>query len=252
MAVEVNERIAERRREVRDQRRRRRLRRTVTVASLLVLAAIAVAVERSPLVALSEVRVEGSVRMDPDEIRAAADLPLGTSTVRLRLGAAEARVEALPAVATAQARRLDPLTVLIEITERVPVLVASNGTRSVLLDADGVSLASGDQPGLPRITVPVGGDLPGPGEQASAVPAVANAHAAFHGLSGPLRAEVVTLEAAGSGELDLLLASGVRVRFGRAERLEEKSRALGAVLEEAGEGVTVIDVRAPRTPVVVR
>jgi hypothetical protein len=41
------------------------------------------------------------------------------------------------------------------------------------------------------------------------------------------------------------------VRFGRAELLEEKVRAMGAILDDvAGSEVTVIDVRVPAFPVV--
>jgi hypothetical protein len=42
------------------------------------------------------------------------------------------------------------------------------------------------------------------------------------------------------------------VRFGRAERVDEKVRALGAILGDVGDSpVTVIDVRAPSAPVVI-
>lgn len=247
----VDERIAARRAEVREDRRRRRLRRTVLVAVLLVLGVVAVLVERSSLVALAEVRVDGTDRLAPERVRTAADLELGTSTLRLPLDRARERVEELPLVDTADVRRLDPLTVLIDVTERVPTVVVVHGARAVLVDDEGVVVAEGREPGLPVIEVP-GTALPELGESVRQVPAAANAHAALAALPGPVRSLVATYVAGGPDELELHLVDGTRVQFGRAERVDEKARALGAVLEDLqGRTVEEIDVRAPGRPVVV-
>lgn len=246
----VDERIAARRAEVREDRRRRRLRRTILVASLLAVLAVAFVVERSSLVALAEVRVAGTERLDPRTVRRAADLELGTSTLRLPLGSARARVEALPLVDSADVRRLDPLTVLVEVTEREPAAVVRRGRQSVLVDREGVVVADGAEPGLPVIRL-VRGELPEPGDDIAASPAAANAHAALSALPGPVRSLVATYVARGPDELELRLASGTKVRFGRADRVAEKARALGAVLEDLeGRQVATIDVRAPSRPVV--
>jgi cell division protein FtsQ len=246
----IDERIAERRRQIRGERRQGRLRRTLLIVALLVLAVVLVLVERSALVGLEEIQVTGTERLAREEVLAAADLELGTSTLRLGLGAVEERVEDLALVREATARRLDPLTVRIEVTERQPVLVLRAGGPAILLDRDGVLLAEGRLEGLPEIRA--AGPPPALGEQVSDDPAIANAHAAWRALSGPLRAEVVRYDAEGPDELTLRLRSGVEVRFGRAERVDEKVRALGAVLEDVAEAeVAVIDVRAPRAPVVV-
>jgi cell division protein FtsQ len=248
--VKVDERIAERRRQVRDERRRSRLRRTVTVAVLLTLLGLAVAVERSSLVALAEIRVEGTARLRPDTVVDAADLPLGTSTLRLRLGAAEQRVEALPLVAEATVRRLDPLTVLVSVQERQPVAVVTGGEAAALVDDDGIVIATGSESGL--VVIDLGAIRPPtPGAHVTAVPPLANAHAAMQLLPGPLRTEIVRYDAVAGDDVQIVLADGTRVRLGRAERIDEKARALGAVLEDLdGRAVTLIDVRAPSRPVV--
>ncbi len=246
----VDERIAARRAEVRDQRRRRRLRRTILVATLLVLAVVAVLVERSSLVALEEVQVSGTQRLEPGAVRRAADLPLGTSTLRLPLDAARERVEALPLVRSADVSRLDPLTVMIAVTEREPIAVVRRGDAAVLVDRDGVVVARGREPGLPVIRLATG-SLPSPGATLEEAPAAANAHAALSELPGPVRSLVATYVARADDELDLRLATGTIVRFGRAERVAEKARALGAVIEDLdGREVSAIDVRAPSHPVV--
>lgn len=250
----IDERIAERRAAVRDDQRRGRLRRTRRWVLLALLLAGVVALERSPLVGLEEVEIVGTQRLAASQVRDAAELELGTSTLRLRLQAVTERVEALPLVRRATARRTDPLSVRIEVTERVPVLVVSGDGTSRYLDREGIvidDLGPNERPSsLPVIALPDA--PPAVGERVAADRALANAHAVWSGLSGSLRAQVAVYRAAGPDELTLELASGIEVRFGRAERTDEKVRALGAVLDDIGDTpVGSIDVRAPQAPVVI-
>jgi cell division protein FtsQ len=246
----IDDRIAERRRQIRGERRRFRLRRTIVFVCLLALVVALVLIERSALVGLEEVEVTGTMRLDPADVLEAADLALGTSTLRLRLGAVEERVEDLALVREATARRLDPLTVRIEVTERQPALNVRAGDERTLVDRDGVVLGTGQVEGLPEIRLPH--PAPEPGEEVDVDPTLANAHRTWRTISGPLRAEIVRYDATGPDELTLRLGSGVEVRFGRAERVDEKVRALGSVLDDVAEAeIAVIDVRAPSAPVIV-
>ncbi len=248
--MSVDDRIAERRAEVRRENRARRLRRTVTAVILLALLVGVILVERSSLVALAEIQVDGTRRLEPAVVLDAAGLELGTSTVRLGLEDARQRVEALPLVARAEVTRVGPITVLIEIVERVPALVGELGGKMVLVDVDGVVVATGTDEALTVVALR-SGRLPALGVQLDDTTALGAAHLVWQGLSGALRAEVDSIEARSAEDVDLLLASGTRVRMGRADLLAEKVRSLGALLEElAGEPVRVIDVRAPRNPVV--
>ncbi len=247
----IDARIAARRHEVRKERQHRRLRRTLLVLAVIALGVVGYVVEHSPLVALAEIRVEGTHRLDPATVEEASGLVLGTSTLRLPLGDAVHRVEALPLVASASAHRVDPLTVQIDVTERQPVVLAVAGGQHRLVDADGVVLSDAVEAGLPQIVLTHQTRLPAPGAKVDTDPALANAHRAFRQLPGPLRATIVRYEANGPDDLDLILDSGVRVRFGRATRVAEKARSLGAVLEDVGgTPIHVVDVRAPMNPVV--
>jgi cell division protein FtsQ len=246
----IDDRIAERRKGVREERRRGRLRRTLVVVLAVVVVVALVVVERSALVGLEEIHVAGVERLDEQEVREATGLELGTSTLRLRLGRVEERVAELPAVREVDARRLDPLTVLVEVVERRPSLVVQGDGERVLLDREGVVLDTGGQAGLPRVVL--GDAPPAPGESADDDPALANAVRAWQGLSGPLRAQVDRYLADGPEDLVLRLESGVDVRIGRADRLDEKVRAMGVILEDIGEAdISEIDVRAPSAPFVV-
>jgi cell division septal protein FtsQ len=246
----IDERIAQRRAGVRDADRRRRLRRTVRIAAVLVVLATLVGLERSSLVALEEVTVLGLDRLDAATVLDVAALPIGSSVARARLGAVEDRIERLPLVRSVTARRTGPRQVRIEVIERLPVLVVEGNGAERLVDRDGVVIAEGRLEGLPVVVLRTA--PPGVGAVVSASPTLANAHLAWRGLSGPLRATVERYLADGPDDLTLVLRSGIEVRFGRAERVDEKVRALGAVLADIGDTpVGVIDVRAPGAPVIV-
>jgi len=246
----IDERIARRRRAVRAEQRRRRLRRTLAALVGLVVVALLVVAERSSLVALERVEVVGVDRLDQDAVRDAADLALGSSTMRLGLGAATERVVDLTLVRRATIDRTGPRSVRIEVEERRPVLTVRGAGTEVLVDRDGWVIDGGSVDGVPIVTLRR--RPPDVGSPVAEDPALANAFVAWRGLSGPLRARVVGLDAVSDAELTLRLDTGERVRFGRAERLDEKARALGAILEDLGDvRVATIDVRTPTAPVVV-
>lgn len=246
----MDARIEQRRRDIRTELRRRRWRRAAIVLLVLIVLAALVALERSPLVAIEQVEVLGTERLEVREVLDRAAVELGSSTVRLRPAEVEARIEAMPLVRGVTVRRLDPLTVQIDVVERTPQLRVQGRDTTVLLDRDGVVIDEAAGEDLP--VVQIHDAAPELGSRAGAYPTVANAHAVWQGLSGPLRASVARYDASGPDELTLWLTSGVEVDFGRAERLDEKVRALGAVLEDVGTTpVQRVDVRAPRAPVVV-
>ncbi|MFN2557744.1 MAG: cell division protein FtsQ/DivIB [Nitriliruptorales bacterium] len=246
----MDTRIEERRNEAKRERASARRRRVPYLAAVLVLLALAVWLEQSPLLALNEVEVVGTRRLSPDAVREAAALPLGTSTLRLRLGPARQRVEELPLVYSATVRRADPLSVRITVVERSPLLVLAARGGLALVDAEGIVVAPGREDGLPVLatSAPM---PPSPGSSIWELPDAANAFAVASALPGPLRADVERYEARGRNDVVLVLGSGVRARFGRAERVSEKSRALGALLTELGAASSraFVDVRVPSNPV---
>lgn len=249
-AAPVNERIAARRRQVRARRRRARLRRTVLVVLLAGLVAGAVAIERSELVALASVRVEGNERLPTDLVVELTGLELGTSVLRLPLGRAEGALEEHPLVHDAVVERDGVLGVVVRVTERQPVLAAVDDRgRRVLVGPAGRVLTTGGAPGVLTVTVP--GPVPAPGERLGGTPALRAAHAVVVGLPGPLAALVAEVRADARDAVELVLESGTVVRWGDDDRGDEKARALGAVLEDLGDQqVAVVDVRAPAAPTV--
>lgn len=223
----------------------------MTLLAIALVIGMLVALERSSLVALERVEVRGVQALTEQDVIEAADLDLGTSTVRLRLGAAEEAVESLPRVASATVQRQDPITVVIDVVERRPARIVVSGARRFLIDDTGrvIALAAGES--LP--TIDMVDETPiGVGMSADDIPALAAAVAVLEELPGPVRVRVARVDASSGGGVVLLLDDGVLVRVGDRSRVPEKARALAAVLEDlAGREVAVIDVRAPSAPVVV-
>lgn len=233
---------------------------------MVFVAVAAVAVARSPLFAIAEVRVAGVVGQQVDEVRHAAALRPGHNLLTADLRAAEDRVARLPWVRTAEARRVPPSTVQIRATPREPVAVVRLPGAAWLVDADGVVVAGGSREGLVEIRAP-NSVLPGVGVEVRDA-ALRNAIAARNQLPDGLRAAVVRYEAPTERGLRLHLDNGVVVRFGSAEHVAAKARSLVLLLEQARVqaerhganpqedaaedlGVGEIDVRAPDNPVLV-
>ena len=243
-------RIAARRRVVREERRRRRLRRTLVGAAVLALLAALVVVERSSVVALDTVEVVGLDRVEEADVLAALDLDAGTSIARLRLDDARDRVMALAPVRDADVSRSGLRSVRVTVEERAAVLVVRGGGVQRLLDREGVVIATGADPTLAEVRV--ASAPPAVGGRAEDRPALGDALLLWRGLSGPVRAAVLRIDALAQDDLALVLSDGTRVRIGRVDRLDEKVRALGAILEDLGTvPAAVIDVRSPTAPVIV-
>ncbi|MDX1509944.1 MAG: FtsQ-type POTRA domain-containing protein [Nitriliruptorales bacterium] len=241
-------RIRERRADVRRQQRRRRLRRTMALTALAAVLALIWAVERSSLVALDHVRVEGNAQVSSEDILTAAQLAEGTSTLRLDLDGADERITALPGIASAIVERVDAVTVRIVVVERVAELRLQTPTQEWLVDGEGVVFAAGNGPrSMPVVLLEHEVSLGDTAAEAG----LADVMAVHAGLSGPLRARVTAYRIERSGEVALLLEGNLVAVLGDAADLDEKIRAVGAILAEIeGTAVTRIDVRVPSRPTV--
>lgn len=245
----VDDRIAARRAEVRAARRRARLRRTLLVALLLSALAGGGWFLQSEQARVRAVDVVGTVRLDGATVVDASGIDVGDMIVLLWPPRVVAAVEALPLVARAEVRRPSLREVEVRVEERRAVYTATHRGTSVLVDRTGLVIDDGADAALP--TVRLATAPPAPGGLVAAHPALANAHRVWTGLSGPLRSRVVGLRAHDEDGLALELADGPVILFGRAEQLEEKVRAAGAVLADVADSpVTLIDVRVPDLPVV--
>jgi cell division protein FtsQ len=257
----MDERMRERRRGVLAQRARRRRRVTYSVLVLLVVAGGGAALLRTSLFDISDVRVDGVQGEQAEQARSAAAVRPGQNLLLIDLSQAEERVEALPWVADARAHRVPPSGVVLEVSPREPIAVLSVGDAAWLLDAGGYVVAGGSQPGLVPIVAPQA--LPRAVGDRIADGAVRGALLVHAALPGVLRSQVDAYDAANEQGLRLHLrdpdgapeGSGVWVRVGPAERIEEKAAVATALLErlraQGGPAVAEVDVRVPGNPVVI-
>lgn len=197
----------------------------------------------SPVLGVSSVQVDGVTSLPADQVRETAGIEPGTPLLRVDVDAARARVARLPQVASVAVTRGWPHTVVVTVTERVPVAVVGRPGQRTLVDAHGV-LFDTVTGAAPRGVVPLDVSSPGPGD-----PATMAGLAAVEAMSKELRNRVTSVAVPTADDITLTLTDGTLVRWGGPEQSDRKGSALAAVLEQvAGEKLdpaSTIDVSTP-------
>lgn len=223
-------------------RRRRRVALLFVVLALLGLLAVGVrlAVYDLGFLDVAEVQVDGAVTVPVEDVLAAAAVVPGGPLASVDTAGIAARVAALPGVGAVEVGRGWPHTVTISVAERVPVALAGTPQGLAPVDATGVVYPGPVPAGLPRLTFGAGPDNP-------ATRAALDVLAA---LPDPLRAQVLTVDAATGGgtvQISLGLTEDRQVRWGTADRAPEKAAVLVPLLTREGR---VYDVTSPDLPTV--
>lgn len=223
-----------------DHRGGHRKRRFVIGAALVAVIALVAAwvVAFSSVFGVRTVDVNGAAGVSVASIREAAHVSQGSPLVRLDTAAIAARVEKIPAIASAKVSTSFPSTVTITVTERTPVGYTREGERVVLIDRDGVQYrsVSGVPPHLPHFVLPAGA---GGRETGAALAVVAAA------LPASLRAEVVTVQAPDPTAITLSVQGGIEVRWGDSTHSAEKARIVRTLM---AKHPSLIDVTDPAQP----
>ena len=188
------------------------------------------ACETSSRLAIREIEVEGTRRLDPEDLAQEAGVQTGDNLFRMNPGLAEARLSTNPWVAAVDIRRSFPSRVVIRIAEREPVaLVDAAGW--VAIDATGAILPLGaiqERFDLPIIT--------GSGAPANIDSARLARGAAFLrvvALERPyLLRDISEVNVSDASDLvAYTMHSGTAIRFG-ADGFAEKLARLVPVLED--------------------
>lgn len=224
--------------------RKRRLVWTVSLGSVALLAVSVAVLTLSPALALRQVNVEGSSRVEPRVIEEALAGLYGEPLARV---SADRVSEALEPIALIQAfttRIEPPHTLVVTIMERQPVGVIQSGSEFVVVDPAGVSLwREATRPeGLPRITS-------SPGANPSSFSASVRALAA---IPEEVLAQIDAVSATTLDDVRFTMTGSEHVVvWGSGERSREKARVLPAALVAAGLGqAKVIDVTTPDSVVI--
>jgi cell division protein FtsQ len=188
---------------------------------------------------VEEVTVTGLTTVPEQVVRDAAAVTAGGPLISTDTAGVAQRVARVEGVASVEVRRAWPHTVEIEVTERVPVALWASPQGLFEVDTTGLSYRRAPEPppALPRLV------FTGVAPQD---PATAAAITVLRGLTEPLRAQVATVDVAGT-QVTLGLVDERSVRWGDPERSADKVAVLGPLLGQPG---TVYDVSSPDLPTV--
>lgn len=227
------------------QQRRRRLRILAVLGAIAVIAAAVWAVFFSSLLSVRTIEVvglseEGEVAGSA-QVQRAAGIALGTPIARVDADRATARIAALEWVDGVEVRRGWPDSIVLAVTERVPVAVVESDNP---FDRDGDPIRQGvdtsgvvfDPPGGLWLMDPVIRGEPG---------AIPEAVAVVASLPRDIERRVREVQAVSPDDIRLQLGNDAIVRWGNAEEAEFKAEVLLALLPRRASGY---DVSAPQLP----
>ncbi len=253
--VSMDPRLAARRAEVLKMRGRRRLRKMAAVGAFALLAmALWWVVDRSPLLDVDAVAVEGASQTSAESVVLASGIIEGQPLVEVDTSQVKASVAALPWVDEVTANRSLNGTVKVGITERVPVAALPGVEGWLLVDPDGRVLekTTRPDPSLVVIEGPSWQAEPGAWIGESALPAIEVASVLPAGLRHKV-ASVRPLEEGEIGHVELQLFGGASILLGDTANLDDKFlSALTMVVRANLDCVDQVDVRAPAVPVLTR
>lgn len=224
--------------------RQRRGRRRVLRAVLALLLAVLVAgaawvVYFSSVLDTRAVTVVGTSALTPEQVTAAAAVPLGRPLARQPLDAIARRATSLPRVSAAQVTRDWPHTVRITVTERQPLLGVAQPGGFLVVDKAGVVFSA--ETTLPPGVVAVAAD---PANR----PLLVELGSVVLSLPKDVRDQVTSIAATTPDSIRLTTTSNVTIVWGDASQSELKAQVAVALLDSGAK--TSIDVSSPHTPAV--
>lgn len=237
--------------EVRRFTRRTRTRRTLWLTIVAIVAALAVVLGIaifSPLLALREIEVEGTSRIEKADVIAAIDGQLGTPLALLDNQRIVTELSEFALIRSFVTETVPPGTLVIHIVEREPVAVVAAGERFALIDPAGVVVRTlAERPDdLPLIDVD--------GEATAGNTAFDSIVEVLLALPDDLLARVNSVTASTKDDVTFTFrGKGQKVVWGSVDLSAQKARVLDTLLGlKNASTVTKYDVRAPESVVITR
>lgn len=208
--------------------------RALLVAVVLLLGVLGWVVGWSPVLTVRRIDVVGGDPASAAQARQLAGSALGTPLARVPTGQIATQVQTIASVQSVQVQRHWPSTLVLVLTDRVPVAAVATVGGYALVDASGTSysLVRTAPAGLPLLT---GAD--GPGRTATL--------AVLAALPEPLLAQVRSATGRSDADVVLTLASGTRIGWGAPA---QSSRKVAIVLALLPRRPAYVDVSAPDLP----
>lgn len=217
--------------------------RTLTVAVVLVAVAVGLVwlFYFSSALAVSGATVAGASGPQAQQVRRAAQVPLGTPLATVPLDAIDARVENLPFVRKADVSRSWPDKVRIAVTQRVPVAVVERAGAYSALDDQGVLFHryASRPAGLPVVHTTAGVHAD----------ALAEAAKVAGVLPRWLARKVAYVDVRTVDQINVHLRNGKDVLWGSADDSADKAKVIAVLLRHKA---SFYDVSVPGQPVMRR
>lgn len=202
----------------------------------------------SSFVAVENVKVEGVSSTDREQITSAlTKAAQGMSTLDVDASKLASAVSGYPAIASVTAHPDFPHGLTVEVTERRPVVIATDGDRHVAVASDGSLLPGLSLDGLSVPTIHVD-QLPDAGRLGG----TALDETRVVGLApDPLRPLIEGVATSSDYGIVATLKGGIDVRFGAAAKERAKWAAAAAVLADPKvTSLQYVDVQVPSRPAI--
>jgi cell division protein FtsQ len=224
--------------------RNRRVTIAVIAGTIVTLIALVLTAVYSPILALRQVTVDGTSRINAAEVVAAVDGQLGTPLALVDFGKITEELSAFPLIRSYVTETVPPDKLIIHIVERQPVGSIKVGNSYLLIDPAGVTVQESAERivGVPLIDI-AGADV--------SSPAFSSVVEVLLALPAELLAQVDTVSAHTQDDVTLVLTGvGQSVAWGSADQSARKAALLAALITltdptAAGE----FDVSAPNNGV---
>jgi cell division protein FtsQ len=188
----------------------------------------------SAVFAVSEIRVTGNHVLQADEVVRVSGLIAGVNIFKINTAGVVNRLRVMPLVEKVTVQRRFPDTIEIQIQERTPVAVVAEDGGFVVVDRWCVYLRKLDTilgVSEPLVTDVDIGSRKGPGQKITSAGLQA-AIAVIEKMDRDLLAQISEINARNPDGLILYTMTGVEVRFGSSEEVEQKQEFLKSFLAD--------------------
>ncbi|MFF0018327.1 cell division protein FtsQ/DivIB [Streptomyces sp. NPDC005374] len=235
--------------------RARRLRTIIILAGVLVLlsAGSVWLLYGSQWLRVERVSVSGTDVLTPEQVREAADVPVGSPLISVDTDAIAARLRRkLPRIDAVDVTRSWPHGIGLKVTERTPVLLVQKGGNFVEVDDEGVRFATVSRApkGVPALQL----TLSQPGSRAASLRRFGESRLVREAVrvAGDIPAAVAratrSVKVRSYDDISLELNDGRTVAWGSSEKGAAKARTLTALMK-ATPDARHFDVGVPTAPV---
>ncbi|MDH6519688.1 cell division protein FtsQ [Streptomyces sp. SAI-135] len=232
----------------------RRLRMIIILAvALALLSAGAVwLLYGSQWLRVERVSVSGTLVLTPEQVREAADVPVGAPLISVETDAIEARLRRkLPRIDSVDVGRSWPHGIDLKVTERTPVLLVQKGGNFVEVDDEGVRFATVSEApkGVPALELA----LSRPDSRAASLRRFGEGRLVREAVqvAGDIPVDVAratrSVKVRSYDDISLELRGGRTVVWGSSEKGAAKARTLTALMKAAPDA-RYFDVSVPTAP----